>query len=828
MKTKTILISFIGLMAITALVFQACKKDSDNPTVPVYTNGQGEVGSAGGTVMIDDASSPINGARIVIPEGALESNVDISIQEAEITSAGGHENIIGVKFLPEGTVFQKEVEITIPWSTRNQTASNSRVYYLDETNSTIQQLEVKSVNTQSKQTTAYTSHFSVFFSDPDVLSHEIKLVKVGGYFAGYFNLQTTFDQIPAIINDGRNADDIINQEDGLENCTVRLIFELYVKDGWIWEEVADMAIYIDYDQWSSGWAIWVDKSNSSMGGNSSFQIFNKYGLDFNQMTSTWMSGYPFLAIFDKETFLDPDFMYQMDKNYKLTCTWGIVKDYNGFLKPWVWTWQYCYSSDKLKWIDVSSYNKDANMNNILDSYEQGNGENQPPNIPTFVSPQNYATNVSTNPILKWNCSDPDGDVVSYNVVYGTSYPPTWILAENLYDNQAQLTDLYTETKYYWYVDAMDDEFVTSGDIWEFTTGSGGGSGACSETINLNHQQISVSQLNNLLQNDGLTSSINGDYVYRVEINGGGGYYTETQMMLCTDGKVPVIGWAKGVSDSDEDNRTQIGTDPSFNNLFSFNAQGWVNVSNYINEDQQYMILNSKNGTNIDTYIYYWFATDQPLSNLGYGLLDTYDDDFGYIDVDAYQITGGGGTGSFTDPRDGQNYTTVDIGSQTWFAENLNYQTTNSWWYNNSSANGNIYGRLYTWDAALTACPSGWHLPNDEEWKTLEMALGMSQSEAEYTGMRGIDEGGKMKEAGTTHWDSPNTGAINTSAFTALPGGVRVVNGNFLNYGKNGNWWSSTEFLETGAWCRGLFFNSSSVSRNYTNKMYSYSIRCLKN
>ena len=132
------------------------------------------------------------------------------------------------------------------------------------------------------------------------------------------------------------------------------------------------------------------------------------------------------------------------------------------------------------------------------------------------------------------------------------------------------------------------------------------------------------------------------------------------------------------------------------------------------------------------------------------------------------ISNGGGTGTFTDPRDGQTYNTVEIGSQTWFSENINYAMTDSWWYDNSSANGDIYGRLYKWYPALTACPSGWHLPTDEEWTILTDFLGGENV-----------AGGKMKEVGTTLWDSPNNGATNESGFTALPGGYRNTNGNCI-------------------------------------------------
>ena len=182
----------------------------------------------------------------------------------------------------------------------------------------------------------------------------------------------------------------------------------------------------------------------------------------------------------------------------------------------------------------------------------------------------------------------------------------------------------------------------------------------------------------------------------------------------------------------------------------------------------------------------------------------------------------------TDSRDAQQYVTVLIGSKCWMAENLNYETSDSWCYNNISTNGDIYGRLYLWEAALTACPDGWSLPSDEEWKQLEMTLGMSQSEADDSGWRGTDEGGKMKETGTTHWNSPNTGATNTSGFTALPGGYRTVGWSYFNLGSSGHWWSSTVNSYYTAWGRYLNYDNDQVGRGYSDIPFGFSVRCLKN
>ena len=168
-------------------------------------------------------------------------------------------------------------------------------------------------------------------------------------------------------------------------------------------------------------------------------------------------------------------------------------------------------------------------------------------------------------------------------------------------------------------------------------------------------------------------------------------------------------------------------------------------------------------------------------------------------------------------EDGNNYAVVTIGTQTWMAENLNYTTSNSWTYDDDPAYGDIYGRLYTWDAALTACPSGWSLPSDEEWDNLVDFLGGSDV-----------AGGKIKEAGTTHWGSPNTGATNSSGFTALPGGNRLSSGIFNSPGSYGNWLSSTEYSGTELWFRYLYYGSSQVGRHDCPKAYGLSVRCLKN
>ncbi len=189
----------------------------------------------------------------------------------------------------------------------------------------------------------------------------------------------------------------------------------------------------------------------------------------------------------------------------------------------------------------------------------------------------------------------------------------------------------------------------------------------------------------------------------------------------------------------------------------------------------------------------------------------------------YYIYVGAGN-HFIDPRDGQSYNILEIGSQTWFIENLNYETSSSSWYNNNSTNGYFYGRLYNWEDAITACPEGWHLPSDDEWKVLEMHFGMSQSDADTDGYREGDVGLQLKS--TIGWAILN--GTNSSGFLATPGGVSEEY-NFGELGNIGAFWTATEYDSDYPWTRVLSAYNDGITRdNNYYKELGLSVRCVSN
>ena len=192
--------------------------------------------------------------------------------------------------------------------------------------------------------------------------------------------------------------------------------------------------------------------------------------------------------------------------------------------------------------------------------------------------------------------------------------------------------------------------------------------------------------------------------------------------------------------------------------------------------------------------------------------------------------------------DGNIYTSVTIGTQTWMVENLkttkyndgtaipNVTDNTGWgalltgaycWYQNDISNKNPYGALYNAFVGATGklCPSGWHVPSVDEWNTLTTYLGGQ-----------LVAGGKLKEAGTAHWITPNTGATNESGFTALPGGSRqFYNGTYSGIGVIGIYWSATETP-----VQNNHFNAIPMSNENTTanpgqyvKSTGSSVRCIK-
>lgn len=202
-------------------------------------------------------------------------------------------------------------------------------------------------------------------------------------------------------------------------------------------------------------------------------------------------------------------------------------------------------------------------------------------------------------------------------------------------------------------------------------------------------------------------------------------------------------------------------------------------------------------------------------------------------------TGSDNAGTITD-RDGNVYQTVKIGNQVWMVENFkatkfndgtpipNVTDESEWsyltspgycWYENDISNKATYGALYNWYVINTGklAPAGWHVSTNDDWETLSDFLGVGDA-----------AGGELKEAGTEHWLSPNTGATNSSGFLALPGGFRHYNGGFAGQRSCGRWWSFTECDATNSYYLELSDYYVYLTRICDQKGFGYSVRLVKN
>lgn len=219
-------------------------------------------------------------------------------------------------------------------------------------------------------------------------------------------------------------------------------------------------------------------------------------------------------------------------------------------------------------------------------------------------------------------------------------------------------------------------------------------------------------------------------------------------------------------------------------------------------------------------------------------------DFVTVEIKGMKICSECG-GAFIDERDGREYKTVQIGDQCWMAENLAYlpQVSPKTAYSTVSPTYHVYqylgtniseakstdnyknfGVLYNFPAAMESCPEGWHLASDEDWKELEIYIGMSQSEADkIAAWRGTDEGYQLKSA--SGWISDGNG-IDKYGFTILPAGYRSASGGFSSLGYSAYY---TMMGETSSILRSLNYSRGTVSRENgeSARAYGFSVRCIK-
>jgi len=181
-------------------------------------------------------------------------------------------------------------------------------------------------------------------------------------------------------------------------------------------------------------------------------------------------------------------------------------------------------------------------------------------------------------------------------------------------------------------------------------------------------------------------------------------------------------------------------------------------------------------------------------------------------------------GTFQDSRDNKVYKTVKIGTKIWMSENLAFSCDSCWAYDNSEENLSNYGYLYNWESAMKACPVGWRLPSYNDWSDLVRIVG-DESNA----------GGKIKQVGTTNWQESNIGATDEFGFTALPGGIRSIEGDFGGIGIIGFWWSSTfdSVLPKNAYGFSVentseYFYGFDEYDYAQSKLHGLSVRCIKN
>ena len=517
------------------------------------------------------------------------------------------------------------------------------------------------------------------------------------------------------------------------------------------------------------------------------------------------------------------------------------------------------ASTKYYWKIVAKDSKAATTAGPVWSFTTAAAANNPPAAPSSPAPTDGATAQSTSPTLSWSCSDPDGDALTYDVYFGTSSNPTATIATNQTAKSIGRTGLTVSTKYYWKITAKDSKAATtSSPVWSFTTAAAANNpptapSSPAPTDGATGQSTSPTLSWSCSDPDG--DALTYDVYFGTTSNPTTTIATnQTAKSIARSGLTVSTKYYWKITAKDSKAATTSGPVWSFTTTGSTTT---ASISGKVTNSSSQAINGVKVYTSPATSTVYSDASgNYAINNISAGTYTVYAEKTGYINYSmtinvaqsqtytqnitmTVKSTSYFCVGTPTVTYAGKTYNTVQVGTQCWLKENLdvgvyvaststgsvhsdvsNNGTIEKYCYENNEANCATYGGLYDWNEAMAysttpgtkgICPTGWHIPTEAELETLMASVG--------------NDGNKLKR------EDQGTGSgvgTNTSGFSALLAGYRNNNGYFYNLGDNTYFWSSNETFATSASNVSLWNGGSSIYMySHYNKVYGFSIRCLK-
>ena len=851
---KYLLYLIIPLMVI---IFSNCKEDNPiepkNNDLPTYEN-TGEIGNQGGTITASTSNTTINGAYISIPQGALDENVVISIETApQETNFYGNTDGIFVKMKPEGIQFNKNVEIGIPYKKQNlaDLSTIPDVYYYDSNTNKWIKVNTIGIDAEKKLVIAEVNHFTVFTAELFNISIDVNFYRTyDNEVAISFELLTDIaDIVPVPYSQyWSSVQEMLEDDNYGYGNTVDLEYVVkFYEIGKLDEAETRPVVYSATKNTPTTYQVYaVDVDNTTP-----IYSSNNTTLTDIEVVKELLSGKPGLVKFRTPSGIKNESYYAIDFNFSINVTDQ--------------TFSFSTASDPIKASDMlnaSSY--DNNENGVIDDFDHLVSPNFIlPNIPKNPNPAHKTTISGTDVTLSWECTHPENNSLEYIVVVvsgGQTIYSSGFEVETI--PEIELTGLQQNSQFSWQVYALNSgnghiSYSRWGPKWIFNTPaapsvpnapvlSSPANNAQSQPVNItlswnqstgaDNYRLQVAD-NNSFNNPFFDQSIGNvtemlisglesgtEYHWRVNASNtiGTSPWSNTRRFTTVSSTTPPTVTTTSITNITA-NSASGGGNVTADGGATVSARGvcWSISQNPTTSDNKTTdgsgtgsFTSSLTGLSPNT-TYYVRAYATNSAGTSYG-----------SQVSFTTSTGGGGgepcpgiekvyyEGGPNSDGGGAYYNTVQIGDQCWLKENLNYETANSWCYDNNTGNCETYGRLYTWQAAMNGsttqgtkgiCPDGWHIPTRAEFETLIASVN--------------NDGNALKAIGQN--------GTNTSGFSALLAGNRSSNGNFNALGVGTGFFSSTEYSSSDAYHLSLSYPISNISFRDHAKDWGFSVRCVQ-